>query len=165
MGEKVITTWGPDTCGCSINYSWDRDSSENSRVHVYEGHNKRCQDHEHLIEEPLYNAVVEENQRKNILLQHAVDAHKTKLADVIKKGDKKSTHWKISRPGFMIGPNGEEPIDERNVIFVLSDDVEFRFFFTGRAPDRVLNVTFSEPLTDAEKALIEARFPDRVKVL
>lgn len=139
MGEIVITKWGPDTCGCTLNYSWDRDSSEDTRVHTFEGYDRRCQDHEHLIDHHVYNAVLEENQRKNILLQHALEAHPHKLARQISNRGGGTTR-------------------------VLKDDIEYKWFFSGRAPDRILNVTFSEPLTQPEKDLIEARFPGKVKV-
>jgi hypothetical protein len=33
MDDKV-TTWRPDTCDCVISYSWERASSEDTRVHT-----------------------------------------------------------------------------------------------------------------------------------
>lgn len=160
MGEIVITKWSPDTCKCVLNYSWLRDSDENERVHVFHSVDKVCHDHEHLkgtvvgeshiqgIPQDVnsdhlgtYQSVLEENQRKNILLQHALDAHPSKLAhQIVNKKTGAVTNVK-------------------------QDDVEYTFFFTGTAPHRILNVTFSEELTDAEKRLVEARFPEKVKVL
>lgn len=139
MGEKVFTKWGLDTCGCIINLSWDRDSSENGRVHTFEGHDKKCHDHGDLMEHHLYNTVLEENQRKNITLQHALDRIPHKLARQIPNKDGTFTNIK-------------------------KDDLEYNWYFTGEAPNRILNVTFSEPLEQTERQYIEERFPGRVKV-
>lgn len=164
-GEIVVNKWSPDTCGCVLNYSWIRGSSENGRVHTYEGHDRKCHDHGDLMEQHLYNTVVEENQRKNITLNHAVNIHRVKLAEAIKKGDVNGTRWRITENGRMVNGSGnEEPIDESNVIFVLRQDVNYTWFFTGVAPNRMLNVTFSVPLEKHEKDMIESRFPGNIKV-
>jgi hypothetical protein len=158
MGEIVQTKWSPDTCGCVLNYSWIRDSDENTRVHVFHSADKICQDHEHLrrggglqthhlgmVQDVnddalfIYNTVMEENQHKNILIQHVADST-PKLARQIKN------------------KNG-------TVTNTIHPDVSFSFFFTETAPERVLNVSFSETLTDQEKALIEAKYPGKIKIL
>jgi hypothetical protein len=165
MNDIVVTKWSPDSCGCVLNYSWIRGSDENTRIHVYHSADKICHDHEHLkrggghklhtigaVQDVnddslfIYETVIEENQRKNILMQHAVDMHPTKLARQIhsKQGD------------------GRRQTTTTNA---LREDVSFNFFFTETAPDRVLNISFSEALNEQEKAVIEARFPGRVKVL
>lgn len=139
MGEKVINKWSPDTCGCVINYSWDRDSSENGRVHTFEGSDRKCQDHGNFMEQDLYNVVVEENQRKNIVLQHALD------------NIPRFTQQKIDRKGQTTN--------------IKRDDLEYSFFFDGVAPNRILNVMFApDHLTGPEKALVESRFPGKIKV-
>lgn len=143
MGDKVITTWRPDTCGCVLNYSWDRESSEDGRVHTYEGHNLKCHNHGHLMEQHFFETVLEENQRKNITLQHALDNVATK---------------KLARQ-IKIGLNNTGP-----EVNVKKDDVEYNWFYAGDAPNRVLHVSFSEPLTDEEKKIIESKFPGKVKV-
>src|ERR1700739_1260591 len=86
MGEKIINSWSPDSCGCIIEYSWDRDTIDNpeQRVHTFHGHSRRCHDHEHIWTEDLYKTVLEENQRKNITLQHA--AENTHLGHVVQVG-------------------------------------------------------------------------------
>lgn len=138
-GERVINKWSPDTCLCVLNYSWIRGSSENGREHTYEGHDRKCHDHGDLMEHHLYNTVLEENQRKNITFQHALDTHPQKLARQIARKDGTKVNIK-------------------------KEDLDFSFFFTGQAPDRILNVTFSEPLDEMEKRAIEDRFPGKVKV-
>lgn len=32
---KKITTWSPDTCGCTINYVWDDNDPPETRIHTY----------------------------------------------------------------------------------------------------------------------------------
>jgi hypothetical protein len=126
---------------------------------VFHSTDKICQDHEHLrrggglkthhlgmVQDVnddglhIYNTVIQENQMKNVLMQHVADSQ-PRLARQIK-----------NRHG-MVTAN------------TIHEDVSVSFFFTETAPDRVLNISFSETLTDGEKALIEARFPGRVKVL
>lgn len=115
------------------------------------------------MEHHLYNTVVEENQRKNITLDHAIRNHKTKLAEGIKKSDREQTRWKVTERNT-ISMNGiEEPLDD-NVTLVLKKGENVGFFFTGQAPDRILNLTFTTPLDEMEKRVIEDRFPGRVKV-
>ena len=67
----VLTSaiWSFDTCGCIIEYEWDTEQDENSRVHRARTiikdcglHGKTKDKHEH------FDVVLEENQRKNISL-------------------------------------------------------------------------------------------------
>ena len=157
MNDIVVTKWSPDTCGCVLNYSWLRDSSEDARVHVYYSADKICQDHEHLkrggglrqheigaVQDVnddslfIYNTVIEENQRKNVLIQHIADSQ-PRLARIHKNRD-------------------------GTTVNIIHPDVSFSFFFTETAPERVLNISFSEPLSQQEKTIIEARFPTLVVV-
>ena len=148
MGKKNITTWMPDSCGCIVEYSWDSDSDEDSRVHTFVGHSKKCNDHEHLWDKDVYDTVIEENQRKNITLQHAVE------------------HTPL-------GQNRE--VKDRNNRLVttrqLRPDVQHNFFFTHQddplqtssKKPRVLHLSFSEQIPE-HKQIVEQRFPGLVKV-
>ena len=60
------TLWTPDTCGCSIRYSWDTESSEDERVHDFHSVEKICADHSGLMKDNThYKHVLAENQTKN----------------------------------------------------------------------------------------------------
>lgn len=157
-GEIIINKWSPDTCGCILNYQWIRGSHEDGRVHVFHSFDKVCPDHENLKGVhpdsgktihgmhqdvngdglSVYNAVLEENQRKNIILQHALDSVPNKLA-----------RQKENRFG--------------TVTNVPHENMVYNYFWTG-GPPRVLNCSFYIPLTDHEKGAIENRFSGLVKV-
>lgn len=149
---KNITSWWPDSCGCVVDYSWDSDTDEDSRVHTFVGHQRRCSDHEHLWDQDVYDTVLEENQRKNITLQHA--AEKTLL------GHDSSYH-----PG---GDRRRRMVNART----LRRDVHHSFFFTHQGEmtetsvkkPRILHLTFSENLETTHKDIIEQRFPGLVKI-
>lgn len=65
MSEKVTTTWRPDTCGCELDYEWERGSNEDTRIHTPVGF-KACIGHNHHTDpHQHYAQVLEENQRKN----------------------------------------------------------------------------------------------------
>lgn len=51
-----MTTWYPDTCGCVLTYEGDV---------IYRETVVRCPAHVSLVGPPLFNTVLEENQRKN----------------------------------------------------------------------------------------------------
>lgn len=146
MGEKIVTSWQPDTCGCIIEYSWDRDSDENNRVHSFHGHSRKCSDHEHLWNEDVYTTVLEENQRKNIAIQHTAEQTHLGTTVTVDKG--------------------------RRTQRVLRQDVGHNFFFThqgepietGPNKPRVLHLTFSEPLENNHRNIIELRFPGLIQV-
>jgi len=140
MGEKCITTWGPDTCGCIVEYSWDRDSDESNRVHTFHGHSKRCADHEHLWDQEVYDCVLEENQRKNITLGHA--AEQTSLGHNVEKGRR-------LRPEI-----------KHNFFFTHQGDPTE----TSVKKPRILHLTFSERVSEEHKQKIEARFQGLIAV-
>jgi len=64
MVKQYITRWSPDTCGCVIEYSWDADLPDESRVHTYSSTIKDCPEHSGLGS-AIYNVILDENQRKN----------------------------------------------------------------------------------------------------
>jgi hypothetical protein len=67
MAEK-LTTWSPDTCGCRIEYQWDDEIDATSRTHTFTQTFKTCPAHLSLRGVDLYDALVDENTRKNITL-------------------------------------------------------------------------------------------------
>lgn len=123
-----------------INYSWDRDSNPNGRIYTFEGSDKKCQDHGNFMEQDLYDTVNEENTRKEITLQFTWDS----IPSLAKKI--------VDEHGKVIG-NGKR------------DDLQFGYYFDGVAPNRILNLTFSDELNDNDKKTIQSRFPGKVQVL
>ncbi len=68
-----VTTWSPDTCGCVIAYSWDRDVSPLVRVHTWSRTDKTCPEHISFSEAALYTRVTEENQLKNQAISVSIE--------------------------------------------------------------------------------------------
>ena len=59
------TTWSPDTCGCVFEYQWDTDVPPAQRTHNFSRVLKTCSVHVSGLPQEKYDAVLEENQRKN----------------------------------------------------------------------------------------------------
>lgn len=74
MAMKV-TRWSPDTCGCQLEYEWDDAVAPESRKHSFKGVVQRCAEHAGTPQtSELYDAVVDENTRKNYTVGDIGDA-------------------------------------------------------------------------------------------
>ena len=74
MARLTITRWSPDTCGCVIDFEWDRDLLATSRVHTGKNIVKDCPDHSGLkTPTAFYDAILDENQRKNKVRQDILE--------------------------------------------------------------------------------------------
>lgn len=62
------TGWSPDTCKCVTEFTWDNTVDEDLRVHTYSRDIKICPEHTGKSGLALYDALLDENQRKNITL-------------------------------------------------------------------------------------------------
>lgn len=60
-----ITQWKPDTCECVISYSWDTESSPDTRVHTLHSVAHKCVHHDMHSNAQAYEKVKEENTGKN----------------------------------------------------------------------------------------------------
>jgi hypothetical protein len=69
-----VTTWSPDTCGCTLEYSWDDAEPEDARTHSLSRVVHSCPAHPNLPEQELYAAVVNENKHKNKVFAEAKKA-------------------------------------------------------------------------------------------
>ncbi len=58
--------WSFDTCGCVVRYSWETTDAPSDRVHAFTDVEITCVEHSDKVGIVLYNAAVDENQRKNI---------------------------------------------------------------------------------------------------
>jgi len=59
------TLWRPDTCGCEIEYQWDTDTTEDSRVHELSRIKTKCEHHSGLTDQQCHDNVKKENLHKN----------------------------------------------------------------------------------------------------
>jgi len=65
---KQITRWSPDTCGCVIEYEWDGTLPESDRIHTVK-RITRCEHHQRGSDEDVFTRVLDENRRKNRVLE------------------------------------------------------------------------------------------------
>lgn len=66
-----VTRWSPDTCDCVLEYEWDDAQDENTRQHKFKGIVKRCSSHSFVSGKDVYNEVLSENTRKNVVFAEA----------------------------------------------------------------------------------------------
>ena len=124
---KHVTRWSPDTCGCQLEYEWDDNDPPERRSHNLFDFVHRCPAHSASLiadDSEGYNAVKDENTRKNIAYSEAVNNAPAELVDVVTDVDK----------------DGNETT--RNV---LKKEITFDYEFTGTAPNRVLNIDLKGP--------------------
>jgi hypothetical protein len=127
------TRYSPDTCGCVIEYSWDDSVTEDQRQHTLANYITKCPAHTGLpTDQDRWNAVFEENPRKNIAHQLILDNGPTALSDLI---------------------NGTRQI---------KDGITFNTSWSGTAPDRVLTITVTGiSLTQTQKNSIQTFLNNR----
>jgi len=112
-----------------IEYTWDDTQTESTRTHSLNTLVNKCPAHSILAtDQDRWNAVFEENPRKNQALQHILDnSPTTALYDIIGSTRK------------------------------LKETLGFNFSFSGTAPNRVLTVSFNGvSLTTTQKNTIQA---------
>lgn len=85
------TRWSPDTCGCELEYSWNTNENENSRRHDFARIVKVCSAHNGIVPpqttnpgllKRIYDAVIEENTRKNQALSVSLETN-PELTDIV----------------------------------------------------------------------------------
>ena len=67
----TYTRWTPDTCTCTVDYSWDTEVDPRLRTHTYHTTIRTCPDHSGLSGAALYDALSDQNKRKNITIGFA----------------------------------------------------------------------------------------------
>jgi len=123
-----ITRYSPDTCSCVIEYSWDDTQPESTRTHTLANYINKCPAHTVLAtDQDRWNAVFEENPRKNQAYQHILDnSPTTSLYDIV---------------------NGTRQ---------LKNGITFSWSWSGTAPNRVLTISYTGiTLTTAQKNSIQ----------
>ena len=109
------TRYSPDTCACVIDYTWDDTTTEDQRVHTLSNYVNKCAAHSSLAtDQQRWNAVFEENPRKNLALQHILNnSPTTALYDIV---------------------DGARQ---------LKNSIALNFSWSGVAPNRVLTLSFT----------------------
>jgi len=109
------TRYSPDTCGCVIEYTWDNTTPESTRVHTLDNYITKCPAHVSLATDTdRWNAVFEENPRKNIALESVLaNSPTTALYDTL---------------------NGTRQFKQ---------GINVNFSWSGTAPNRVLTLTIT----------------------
>ena len=112
------TRWTPDHCSCTIDYTWDDSVDPSVRVHTFSASQNACPDHSDLAGDPNHFAVVlAENQRKNTLYGKLL-ANFPILAQNIQNNDGSTT-------------------------LTFKNGITLNFSFSGKQPNRILNISFS----------------------
>jgi hypothetical protein len=129
------TRFSPDTCQCVLEYQWDDTLSETNRTHTLSNYVSKCPAHSGLSDTNGWNAVFDENPRKNIARQLCLDNGPTGLFDLI---------------------DGARQ---------LKQNITFNFSWSGVAPDRVLTISFTGiNLTTNQKNTIQTALNTRFGV-
>lgn len=132
-----ITRWSPDTCDCVLEYQWDDTQDENSITHTPVNVVNRCTAHQILPNTPtaVYNAVNEENPRKNLSLNEILQ-------------NAPSTSW--------------YDIDAESGSRIFKKGIIINWTWTGTAPNRVLTITFTGiTLTTQQRNNLQTRLNNR----
>jgi hypothetical protein len=144
------TLWSPDTCDCSIEYEWNDSVPSERMVHtVYKVH-KVCEAHQHksiLDRHDHYKTILEENQRKNVILAQFMDdfpEHTEEVEPEIGGGTIQEVDniTKLSK----LSTETTKPTKR------LKSNIKFLYGWTGEGKNRVLHVKFhGADLSDNKK--------------
>jgi hypothetical protein len=86
MVRMVTNRWQPDTCDCIIDFEFDADEPESTRVHTGTVIQKDCPEHSGLgTAQAFFNAISNENSRKNEV-QNDIMTNISELVDVNQDG-------------------------------------------------------------------------------
>ena len=107
------TRWSPDTCECSVEYDWDSETTEANRVHTLKRFVNVCAAHASLPNDTArWNTLFNENPRKSRSLESVLANAPNSMYDIV------------------------------DGVRQLKPNLRFDFFWTGVAPNRVLNISF-----------------------
>ena len=110
-----VTTWSPDTCGCSFDYEWDDEQPQAEREHHFKKVVRECKSHSHLKgnnKKDMFESSLEENRRKNLAIAEFMDKEKdTATTTRTIRGD---------------------------VVTALNEEIDIQWDWEGKAPNRKL---------------------------
>ena len=121
-------TLNPDTCPCSVFFSWD--DTVNPPVYSVVNFLNKCVFHSLLSDVNAFAALMDEDTRKNIVYQAAIDNLAAQLSSTGAAGG------------------------------TLKDGITYNFTLTGVAPNRVLNVSYSGITLTANQILVAQNWCD-----
>lgn len=111
------TRWMPDTCRCCIDYSWDTDADQATRVHTLASVVKKCPDHSLLNDGQIFAILSGENNRKNKVRSAALNLLSSDLSDTFTD-------------------------EQGNVYIDFKKGISFDWSWSGSGEARVLNIRF-----------------------
>ena len=126
------TRYSPDTCGCVLEYTWDDTQSEATRTHTFSSVITKCNSHSAQTDANSYTTCMEENTRKNIALQVALDNGPSTLYDL------------------------------SGTTRTLKPTVTYTYSWSGTSPNRTLTIGFSVALTTTQKTTIRTALNTRL---
>lgn len=133
-----VTRWRPDTCECELEYQWDDTESEDIRTHTIANVVKACSAHALVVDKTQhYSKVLDENQRKNIV-----------LGEILEKV-----------------PSAVEEVEQEDgtIVKKLRRGKEYKWSFDENRNLIVDLVGFTSQEKLAVKGLTDVRFPNKVK--
>ena len=167
------TRWAPDTCGCELEYEWDTDTPEDARVHTFKKVVKACEAHTPVVpkgaraidaSKEVYNAVLEENQRKNQALTKALEA-RPELADLV-DGRTGKRYDLVTVAKQIKTPNPNKAAEALGASTVLKEGINYKWRWVepqakpkGR-PARILEIDFDVPVTVEDIIAAKSSNPD-----
>jgi len=121
------TRWSPDTCSCILEYTWDDSLPQDQITTTLSNINQKCSAHNGLSNTDTWNAITEENPRKNFTLQHILDNGPSTLYDIVEGNNK-----------------------------ILKSNLRYTWTWSGIAPNRVLTISIQGiTLTTNQKNTIQ----------
>lgn len=118
----LTTRWRPDTCKCVVVYGRDDSLPAATAPITLVNIENKCPIHSSLSDQNTFNTLFEENPRKNNTLAECLEQAPA-ITDITAEGSK-----------------------------ALKDGLTYNFTWSGTAPNRVLNISFSGvTLTTAQR--------------
>ena len=132
--------WRPDTCECEMEYEWDDAVDQNSRVHTISEVKKSCPAHAGLVGKvKIYNVVMDENKRKNIIFGKILENIPTAVEEIIQ--------------------------DDGSIVKQLKKGKNYNWSFDANRILQVDLVGFTDAEKNAVKTLANSFFPNKVTIV
>lgn len=103
--------YSPDSCGCTVEEIWDTDNVQ--EPHILSKIVDRCGEHSILDDFKMYDIMIKENQKKNMLLGHLLSENVLPLSML------------------NVQNTFNAKTQTKSVSYSLSDDIIYNYYFTG----------------------------------
>lgn len=125
--------WSPDTCKCTIEFTWDDTVDPSLRTHNFSRYITKCADHSILADLSGNSCVIDENTRKNFARQLIIDNAPVSFVNIDASG------------------NRSLPVGE-----------SISFTVSGTAPNRVFGMIFAgATLTSGQISNVQTKLDTR----